>query len=59
MQATEIFANAGTFKMDSQLRIMGGRSIVWDTGGTLGPNVWSTNDPGAANYPDGSLWLQP
>ena len=60
VDASNIGANGGTFYIDSQLLIQGNRSITWyGTNQNLGPNVWSAGDPGAANYPDGSLWLQP
>lgn len=53
------FRGGGECYMDSQLRIASNRSILWDNSGmTSGPNVWSATDPGAANFPDGTLWIQ-
>ena len=44
------------------LRIMEGRGIQWwNAGGVhqawISPNIYSATDPGAANFPDGTLWI--
>ena len=45
------------------LRITGSRGIAWHRGSDGSPSAWisptiySATDPGAANYPDGTLWI--
>jgi hypothetical protein len=46
------------------LRIMQGRGIPWhNAAGThvawISPTIVSGGDPGAGNYPDGTIWVQP
>lgn len=46
------------------LRIMQGRGVPWhNTAGThvawISPTIVSGGDPGAGNYPDGTVWVQP
>jgi hypothetical protein len=52
----------GSFYMYPSLRIMGGKGIPWhNAGGShvawISPCIYSATDPGAANYPDGTLWI--
>jgi hypothetical protein len=52
----------GSTYMNNYLRIMGGRGVPWhNAGGThvawIAPVIYSGGDPGAANYPDGTLWI--
>lgn len=46
------------------LRLFGGQAIGWhNAGGThvawIAPTIVSGGDPGATNYPDGTIWIQP
>lgn len=48
--------------MYPQLRIMGGKGVPWhNPAGThvawISPVIYSGSDPGAGNYPDGTLWI--
>lgn len=54
--ASDMYINTG------YLRIMGGRGIPWhNAGGThqawISPCIYSGPDPGASNFPDGTLWI--
>ena len=56
------FQGSGSVYMNPYLRIMGGRGIPWhNAGGThvawISPVIYSGSDPGAGNYPDGTLWI--
>jgi hypothetical protein len=53
---------SGSFYMNEFLRIMAGRGIAWhNAGGThqawISPVIYSGSDPGAGNFPDGTIWL--
>jgi len=55
--------NAGSsFYMYPFLRIMQGRGVPWhNAAGThvawIAPTIYSGGDPGAGNYPDGTIWI--
>jgi hypothetical protein len=54
--------NAGVFNIYPQMRIFHGKPIQWyDTGntfrGNIAPVLYQATDPGATNYPDGTLWI--
>lgn len=56
--------STGSVFMYPYLRIMQGRGVPWhNVAGThvawISPTIVSGGDPGAANYPDGTVWIQP
>jgi len=55
-------ATGGNIYMDGLTRFMGGRSVPWhNAAGThvayCGPVIYSGSDPGAGNFPDGTIWF--
>jgi hypothetical protein len=64
--ADRVNIGGGTGYMDvyPTFRLFGGRGIHWiDAGGThrawISPTIVSASDPGAGNYPDGTIWIIP
>jgi hypothetical protein len=58
----QVKAPAGNIWMDGTTRFMGGRSVPWhNAAGThvayCGPVIYSGGDPGAGNFPDGTIWF--
>jgi hypothetical protein len=58
----QIKATTGNIWMDGTTRFMGGRSVPWhNAAGThvayCGPVIYSGGDPGAGNFPDGTIWF--
>ena len=56
--------SANNVYMYPYLRIMQGRGVPWhNTAGThvawIAPVIVSASDPGAANFPDGTVWITP
>jgi hypothetical protein len=54
--AGDMYINTG------YLRIMGGRGIPWHNAGGghqawISPCIYSGGDPGAGNFPDGTIWI--
>ena len=52
----------GDTSVENQMKVMGGRSVLWYRAngtqiGNISPVVYSATDPGAANFPDGTLWI--
>ena len=61
-----IYFDGGTTYLRNTVRFENGtapvRQVVWTTPGAdayLGPVIYQTADPGAANYPNGTIWIQP
>lgn len=64
--ATDAYVGGNNFIIGASTDtwIQGGKGIKWyDTGGThrawISPTIVSGGDPGAGNYPDGTIWIQP
>ena len=60
---TDVVTLQGAFtNVHNQMQILDGRNISWYNAAVtlsapIAPNVVSGSDPGAANYPDGTLWI--
>jgi hypothetical protein len=61
-----IYFDGGTTYLRNTVQIDNGtapiRQVVWKTPGAdayLGPVIYQAADPGAANYPNGTLWIAP
>jgi hypothetical protein len=63
LQVGQVNANIyGDLYVRNYLRIMGGLGVPWhNAGGThqawIAPTIYSGGDPGAGNFPDGTIWI--
>lgn len=64
--ATDAYVGGNNFLISASTDtwIQGGKAIRWyDTGGVhrawIAPTIVSGGDPGAGNYPDGTIWIVP
>jgi hypothetical protein len=60
---TDVISQGGSFYMNSALLIRGGRAInYYDSAnnfrGYISPSFYAASDPGAANFPEGTIWVQ-